>query len=727
MKSTEIQKTRGKWGLGAREVVRLSRPESARRDILSHHDLFAGAGEMAARFRDLDWSRTPLGPAASWPDSLISTLGLVLSSALPMFIAWGPKRILLYNDAYSKLLGPRHPQALGAELAKTWSEVWPELEPLIQAADQGRSVLIEDLMLVVQRKGFAEDTYSTFSCSPIHGAGYRVRGLLCAVIETTASKKAELESKKSRENLKLALASAGMGAWQLDLRTNNVATNFDCAEILGVPEINEDIFSAIARIVHPEDIENLNLAWMAAVEGDLPFDYECRIIRPDHQIRWVQGRGQVLKDLRGEPYQFAGVMADVTERKNSQNALEEAKKAAESANLAKSNFLANVSHEIRTPLGIIQGFAELLNGEKELAPAVRSAWISTIGKNAFQLTSLIDELLDLSKIEAEKLEINPRMFDISEVQLDIAKLLVFKAKNKGIRLRIHADGLLPRHLIADPSRLRQILINVIGNAIKFTSQGGVDVRVQFRHDEDGQAGQLEYLIQDTGLGIKPGDQDHLFKPFAQADGSITRKFGGTGLGLYISRRLAQAMGGDLVLVESQVETGSTFRLTVACATARPVAEHSQYNPAAPEPLLLQKPLAGLSILLVEDSPDNQELVTTLLVMSGARVEVAGNGHEGVRKALGGDHSVVLMDLQMPELDGYAATKKLRRAGFAKPIIALTAHAMLEERERCLLSGFDDHVTKPVKIKILVDAISSQLRGGQTLARERSALIHSKKI
>lgn len=387
---------------------------------------------------------------------------------------------------------------------------------------------------------------------------------------------------------------------------------------------------------------------------------------------------------------------------------ERSRKEAENASRAKSLFLANVSHEIRTPLGIIQGFAELLTNEGSHSAEEQRKWITAIGKNAYQLTSLIDELLDLSKIEAEKLEIENIEFNLSEVIQDVAVLLEFKAKEKGIKLRVIFDGSLPKRISSDPKRLRQILINVIGNAIKFTSWGGVEVRVRILSGgrQEGPC-TLQFSVKDTGIGISYAEAAKLFQPFSQADSTNTRKFGGTGLGLYISRKLARAMGGDLVLSHSRAQGGSTFIFTLQCES-KDIAEFQSVSHLQFEEVdqARKKVLDGVSVLVVEDSIDNQALVERFLTMSGAKVELASNGIEGIQKALNGQHSVVLMDLQMPEIDGYEATKKLRQVGFKKPIIAFTAHAMKQERDRCLSSGFDDHISKPIQRDVLIETISS---------------------
>ena len=273
------------------------------------------------------------------------------------------------------------------------------------------------------------------------------------------------------------------------------------------------------------------------------------------------------------------------------------------------------------------------------------------------------------------------------------------ARAKGISLNITADVEVRCVIQSDPVRLRQILLNIIGNAIKFTAQGSVDVSVRFQHGPDG-ASTLEFLVKDTGCGISADAAAKLFAAFTQADESTTRKFGGTGLGLVLSRRLAQVLGGDVSLCESTPGAGSIFKITIDPGEVR--VDLAQTAGGAPLKFASEKvfqergKLHGLKFLLVDDGPDNQFLVGSFLRIAGAEVDVADNGREGMEKALSTDYDAVLMDIQMPIMDGYTSTEALRKKGYRKPILALTARAMTGERDRCLAGGFDDHVSKPIE-------------------------------
>jgi PAS domain S-box-containing protein len=384
--------------------------------------------------------------------------------------------------------------------------------------------------------------------------------------------------------------------------------------------------------------------------------------------------------------------------------LQRAKEAAEEANIAKTSFLANMSHEIRTPLGAVLGFAELI-AEDELTGDLRHTYTETIRRNGELLSNIISDILDLSKVDAGKLEIETRDSSLSEILKDVTTVLNLKAVEKGLRLSVKFEGKVPTTLRTDPLRLRQILINVIGNAIKFTERGGVTVIVKAPED---LSPLLAFEIKDTGPGIEADQTSKLFQPFSQADNTTKRQHGGTGLGLILSKRLAQLLGGDVTLKETQVGVGSTFlikirpgKIELGQFTEGPVAE----TPTNDFARTADPRLDGLKVLLVEDADDNQTLISHFLEQAGASVDIAENGQVGVERAISKTYDVLLMDLQMPVMDGYEATTSLREKGLTLPIIALTAHAMKEERERCLRSGFNDHLVKPVSRHNLLESIA----------------------
>jgi signal transduction histidine kinase/CheY-like chemotaxis protein len=410
-----------------------------------------------------------------------------------------------------------------------------------------------------------------------------------------------------------------------------------------------------------------------------------------------------LRDLRA-----IGARPGQLEETNAR--VESLRLSAEAANEAKSVFLANMSHEIRTPLGAVLGFGQLLDDSTLSAPERRS-YLDAIKRNGENLTRLIDDILDLTKVEAGRLEVETVGLSLRALVEEVFNSLSMKAAEKGLRLDAEYVAPCRDWIESDATRLRQVLLNVIGNAVKFTDRDGVKVSV--RTATVGDRVQVGFTVQDHGRGLSEREREKLFQPFTQADASTTRKFGGTGLGLVLSRKLARSLGGDLVLVDSAPGQGSTFRIDITAnrGQARPDQTAAGQAAASGKGAVTasRRALSGVRVLVAEDAADNQLLVTRLLTRAGAVVDVAANGQEAVDLALsreaGDPYDVILMDIQMPVMDGHDATRRLRDGGFTKPIIALTAHAMKEERERCLRSGCSDHVATPINVRGLIDVIA----------------------
>jgi two-component system, sensor histidine kinase len=393
-----------------------------------------------------------------------------------------------------------------------------------------------------------------------------------------------------------------------------------------------------------------------------------------------------------------------------------ARMEAETANRAKSEFLANMSHEIRTPMTAIMGFADILLNQLSNQDNINSA--RTIKRNGEFLLALINDILDLSKIEAGRMKIE--RIECRPIQLvrDVITLMMVRADAKKISLSAEIEGAIPTTIQTDPTRLRQILINLVSNAIKFTERGGVKVILRMLGAGTDQP-RLEIAVSDTGIGVSPQQTNSLFQPFQQADNSTSRKYGGTGLGLTISRRLAELLGGD-VTSESELGKGSVFRATVSTGNIAGVkletnmTESLRVDAALPVRSEMTPDLQNSHILLAEDGLDNQRLISYVLTKAGAKVTVVENGQLALDTIQAADASgrpfdLVLMDMQMPVMDGYSAIRILRQKGYQEPIVALTAHAMSEDRQRCLDAGCDEYATKPIKTANLIELISQQLK------------------
>ncbi len=390
--------------------------------------------------------------------------------------------------------------------------------------------------------------------------------------------------------------------------------------------------------------------------------------------------------------------------------IEELRQELEKANSAQSRFLANISHEIRTPLSGIMGYTDQLLFDSSLDAQHREKLIS-IKRCATHLTTIIGDILDLSKIEAGKNQIKCVEFNFLKLLHEIASVMEARIRDKNLTFKILFETLIPEKLFSDPLRIRQILINLLGNAVKFTDKGVITLRVAAKEFTDQLAGTIVLTVSDTGCGIEPELRHEVFKRFSQANHSFNRQSSGSGLGLYLSKNLAQQLGGDLQLIESIPNEGSVFRCTFAAQvneTSRFVSEFipsSSFHDTASDIKSFEGKLAGVKVLLVEDGLDNQRIFSYFLRLAGATVRIESNGAHALECIWENkDFDVILMDIQLPIMDGYTLTEELRRQGYTQPIIAVTAHALAEEKTRCLDSGFSDYLSKPVDIEKLIRTV-----------------------
>jgi PAS domain S-box-containing protein len=605
-------------------------------------------------------------------------------------------------------------KALSTELSTT---ITPGFEALVFKASRG----IEDIYELTYFRKDGSRFPAVVSVTALRDAQEAIIGYLLIGTDNTARKLVEAEQKKLDQRLRDqqfytrsliesnidALMTTDPSGIITDVNKQMEAlTGCTRDELIGAPF--KDYFT---------DPERAEAGIKLVLSEKKVTDYELTACARDGKQTVVSYNATTFYD-RGRTLQ--GVFAaarDVTERKRVEAELQQAKAAAESASQTKSDFLASMSHEIRTPLNAIIGIADLL-AKTTLSPE-QNKYVQIFRRAGDNLLNLINDILDLSKVEASQLELERTGFSLNDLLEKVTEMVAVRAQEKGLALVCEIAPKVPTDLIGDPTRLRQVLLNLLGNAIKFTESGEVALRVT--PDADSSVpGALRFTISDTGIGI-PGEKlGAMFERFTQADSSITRKYGGSGLGLTISKRLVELMGGR-IWVESGVGKGSVFSFAVpleiwAGATRRAVV------PIGRGPEL---PLPALHILLVEDSPDNRTITIAYLRDTPYRVEIAVNGAIACEKFKAGHYDLVLMDRQMPVMDGLTATRAIREWEKANcrpptPIIALTAAALKGDQEKCVAAGCTAYLTKPIKQAVLLQAIKDHSIVAPLLWKEESS-------
>ncbi len=548
----------------------------------------------------------------------------------------------------------------------------------------------------------------------------RVQTYVSIRFDVTQQKQAEAKLQHATALLEEAQSIARLGSWSYDLSSGRITWTKENFRLVGRDEAEQapDYASMLTDFV-PADVVRLEAAMHEAVTEGTAYSLVLRTRAGANGVRWVRGEGRARRGPAGHVVGLYGTIMDVTDAIEREEALRREQDRAESASRSKSEFLANMSHEIRTPLTAILGYADVLRDEalRTEAPAESVLVTETIRRAGEHLLALINDILDLSKIEAGRLAVERLDTDLSCVLFDVNNLMRARAAAKGVAVDLVLETPVPQHILTDPTRLRQILVNLIGNAVKFTEHGRIIVRVAALPDPAGET--LHISVEDTGPGMTPEQASLLFQPFSQADTSVTRKHGGTGLGLSISRRLAQLMSGDVTLVYTTPGIGSRFavRLPLEKADGAEMLEEVQSCTAHTDPMQNEQQgqrLHGGRILVAEDGEDNQRLIAYHLRRAGAEVIIAEHGVRALELidcalSNGNAFDLLVTDMQMPEMDGYTLARTLRARGSRMPIIALTAHAMADDRRRCIEAGCDDYASKPIDKMALVAACTRWLR------------------
>jgi len=615
--------------------------------------------------------------------------------------------ILYVNDAFCRFFGKPADTLIGNHWQPT---VWAEDLPLIN--EKLKTLSPTNPLVTIENRVL--DASGTVRWGQfVNRAFFDDQGNLTetqvVARDITERKQAENRLAKVLEEQRSILQSEVVGFAMIANRTI-IWANRAIAKMFGYSE--DELVNRLTRCLYQDDesYEELGRQGYAIVTAGHVFRSQVRWRRKDGSLGWFN---LSAAQLRANDETSIWALVDISTQKQAESELIEAKLAAEAANIAKSRFLATMSHEIRTPMNGILGMAQLLM-IPALTEAKRQEYARTVLQSGQTLLALLNDILDLSKIEAGRVELESLAMDPAQILDETQTLFAEPARNKGLRLTSTWRGRVGQHYLSDPYRLRQMLSNLVGNAIKFTHQGEIQISAHEVERADDSA-VIEFSVSDTGIGIADDHRSSLFQPFSQVDSSTTRHYGGTGLGLSIVRRLATLMGGE-VGVESEVDCGSRFWFRIRAGLLASGMERRAVEPLKVDdrPTTRLPQLTG-RILVIEDTPISRQVLEDILNRLGLTVVSVEDGQQGVKAIMDGDTAdLVLMDLRTPVMNGYEATKRIRQweaheRRARRPIIALTADAGEDSRQHCLAAGMDGFLTKPISIKTLAATLSQYLR------------------
>ena len=627
---------------------------------------------------------------------------LAILNATDSFISLADAKgkLIYLNPAGARMLGFERPaEALGRPIADFYAQEALALvvntgEPVARQAGVWRG---ENCLCRLDGSQVTVDQ----TIFPVTDSQGRVQAMTTIMNDISARKQAEAEVAHQRLLMETASRAANVAMWEWDMVSGRMDWSASVDEMLGYePGTVPRRFAEWEKIIHPDDLPIVKQAKEGHLTAGVPYDVEFRVRRLDDVYVWWHSAGTGWPDASGKVVRMFGACTDVTARKRDEEALREAKLVAELANQARSLFLANMSHEIRTPMNAILGFAQLM--ERDSAATARQLQqLSTITRSGEHLLSLINDVLEMSKIEAGRAILNPLPFDLTVLLGDLEMMFRLRTDARGLRFTVDRAFDLPGYVVADESKLRQILINLLGNAVKFTERGGIVLRVRWRPLEKAGAIRLAVEVEDTGPGIQPEEMVRLFRPFGQTSCGV-QAGGGTGLGLAISREFARIMGGDIT-VDSRLGSGSTFKFEVL---AQLTSKDSVLVPETRRIIGLQPGSPPCRVLIVDDKKENRDLLAEIIGPVGFEIREAVDGEQALAAAAAWKPQVVLMDLRMPVIDGLEATRRLRAdAGQAAvKVIMITASAFAEDRRLSLAAGAHDFIAKPFRESELFEKI-----------------------
>ncbi len=726
-------------------------------------DCLAGGGEMGALMRSLDWSKTLLGSVSSWPQSLRTAVSILLASRFPMLIHWGPELVQFYNDGFRPILGDlKHPGALGQPAYPWWTEIWDLLTPMFERVMAGEGTWYENQVVFPNRNGYIEETYFTFSHSPIRDESGGVGGIFQAVTEITEQVLQERRLRTLRD-LAANAAEAQVAQEACEIAAETLSQNAadipfallylldkdrKYAHLAGSTGLEPDTpasplvvnlseeephvslaqnetkgkwpLARVASTGQSEQVNNLVEQFGSLPGGPWPESPSVALVLPVAQPGVTLPAGLLVVGVSprralDDSYRsfFTLVAGQIATAIANTRALEAERKRAEALaelDRAKSQFLANMSHELRTPLNGILGYAQILKKGKTLSDQQKNG-LGIIHQCGEHLLNLINEVLDISKIEARKMELYPKAIHFPEFLEGVAEICRIRAEQKGIELIYETLTPLPKAIQADEKRLRQVLINLLGNAVKFTEKGMITFKVGYQQEK------FRFQVEDTGIGIAQEELEEIFLPFQQA-GEKSRETEGTGLGLTISRQLVELMGSSLQ-VKSIVGEGSIFWFDLD------LDEVEQWDNDANN---WERDIIGFKgnkrkVLVVDDKWANRSVLVNLLEPLGFEVVEAVNGLDALNKASEMKPDVIFMDLVMPVMDGFEATRRLRISPDLANIvvIAISASVFDFNQQQSQDVGCDSFLPKPFREADLLEKLRVHLRLEWIYEKEKASI------
>jgi signal transduction histidine kinase/ActR/RegA family two-component response regulator len=664
---------------------RVTRPATAVAPGRGALMFLSGGGELGAMMRAHDWSTSALGAPQDWPPALRTVVGLLLNAKFPMFVAWGPQLAFLYNDSYREILGAKHPDALGRPFQEIWAEIWDDIGPMVACAMQGEASYAERLYLVMNRHGYEEPTWFTFSYSPVRDEDGEIAGMYCACVEVTEQVLAE--KYRDEENARwLNLFAQAPGIMAVLRGPEHVfdLTNRSYMQLIGHRQvIGKRVRDALPEVVGQGFFELLDRVYQSGepfVGTALPLRLQREPEGPLEE-RYIDFVYQPIRDAGGNITGIFVEGSDVTNRKQVEDELR-------AANHQKDQFLAMLAHELRNPLAPIVTAAQLLKLGRTDARSVASA-SDIIARQAEHMTDLVNDLLDVSRVtrglvtlEKEELDLNV----IVAAAVEQVRPLV-DARRHALTLQLSGQ---PAHVIGDRTRLVQVISNILNNAAKYTAPGGsIGLAVQVEDEL------VHVIVRDSGVGIAPEVLPYIFDLFTQAERTPDRSQGGLGIGLALVKSLIGLHGGTVRADSAGLGEGSAFALCLPRVAPLPGLRPDQtalQGVAATQD-------ASLRVLVVDDNVDAAQMLAALLEVQGHAVSVEYDGRGALERARRERPEVLLLDIGLPDMDGFELARRLRAQpeNAGATLVALTGYGQRQDREEARLAGFDRYLVKPADL------------------------------